>query len=185
MNKQMQSCKSLIPYKNITMHDVQFSGMNSKEEEDSRDNKDQLCLFSPPSFSLWEQALLRVAPTTMRQYSSWTKCSWAIGSAEAIQREGKSSVPPHSSWFLSHVLLHFSIPLQLRALAQGWKTQIRLKGADLAAGTESSPILHQSPQGKIQRDSDSGPGLSPARAVLRMENSKNFTRTLIVRSFFC
>lgn len=46
------------------MHDVQFSGMNSREEEDSLDNKDQFYLFSSPSFRLWEQALLRVAPTT-------------------------------------------------------------------------------------------------------------------------
>jgi len=67
---------------------------------------------------------------------------------------------------------------------KGFGTGMKDKGADLAAGTEASPILHQSPQGKIQRDSDSGPGISPPRAVLRMEKSKNFTRTLTVRSFF-
>lgn len=95
------------------------------------------------------------------------------------ERALRPLIPPDFSLTYS-----FPIPLQLRALAQGWKTQIRLKGADLAAGTEASPILHQSPQGKIQRDSDSGPGLNPARTGLRMEKSKNCTRTFIIRSFF-
>lgn len=100
----------------------------------------------------------------------------ALGSAEAILREGKLCTPSFLPICLP-ILLLSSIPLRSRALARGWKRQIRLKGADLAAGTEASPILHQNPQGKIQRDSDSGPRLSTARAALKMEKSNNFTRT--------
>ena len=93
--------------------------------------------------------------------------------------------PPHSSQFLSH--RHTPSPFLHPTAGQGSGTgmrQIRLNGEELAAGIEASPILHRSPQGGIQRDSDSDPGSSPARAALRMEKSDNFLRTSTARCFF-
>lgn len=94
-------------------------------------------------------------------------------------------MPPHTSQFLSH--RHTSSPFLHPTAGQGSGTgmrQIRLKGAELAAGTEAYPILHQSLQGRIQRDSDSDPGSSPARAALRMEKRVNFIRPSTARCFF-
>lgn len=83
---------------------------SSGEEEGNLDKKDRFCLFSFPSLSPWEQAPLRVAPSTMREYASWTKCSWAKGQQKPIGEKERALhpiIPPDfshtfSSIFLSH-----------------------------------------------------------------------------------
>lgn len=114
--KWMNECRAASPMFHLKIQCMMCSSQgwilkasSSGEEEVSLDKRDRFCLFSFPSLSPWEQAPLRVA-STMREYASWTKCSWAKGQQKPIgekERALHSIIPPdfshtHSSISLSH-----------------------------------------------------------------------------------
>lgn len=96
MNAELQAPSSTLKYNAwcAVLRDEFWGG------DGSLDNKDQFFLFSFPSLRIWEQALLRVALSTMRQHGSWTKCSW-VSRGHAERRALHPIIPPNLSFTYS------------------------------------------------------------------------------------
>lgn len=97
MNAELQALSSTLKYNAwcAVLRDEFWGGKGRL------DNKDQFFLFSFPSLRIWEQALLRVAPSAMRQYGSWTKCSWVSRGHSERRRALHPIIPPNLSFTYS------------------------------------------------------------------------------------